>query len=359
MKAATVTREGDGQFDERGDAGAVDLRDVVEVDDDFAGALLHELMREIVEVFAGFADGQAAVDLEVVDSGGFARGNFQRWIKRHEIFLLRCRRQATAGRVIADGPHYTMKDVKNKVQGTRRHKWRVSIEEARAIQERLRERWEGQDRLGTIRTVAGVDAAFVVTESQVLKKKSRWDRLRTANRAIGCAVVFRFPEMEEVERAWAVVPLEFPYVPGFLSFREVPALLAALKKLRAMPDLLFCDGQGYAHPRRMGLASHLGIWLDRPTIGCAKSILIGRHGELGEEAGNWADLVDGGERIGAALRTRTGVKPVYVSQGNRVSLRTAVGLTLEVADGFRIPRPTRVADGFTKEVKKAVASGEW
>jgi deoxyribonuclease V len=196
-----------------------------------------------------------------------------------------------------------------------------------------------------------------LTGSQALKKGNRWERLREANRAIGCVVVFRYPEMEELGRAYAVVRLEFPYVPGLLSFREVPALLAALNKLKAMPDLLFCDAHGYAHPRRMGLASHLGVWLDRPTIGCAKSILIGTHGELGEEAGNWTALVDGSERIGAALRTRTGVKPVYVSQGNRVSLRTAVGLTLEMTDGFRIPRPTRVADQFTKEVKKAVASG--
>jgi deoxyribonuclease V len=146
--------------------------------------------------------------------------------------------------------------------------------------------------------------------------------------------------------------LDFPYVPGFLSFREVPALLAALKKLKVQPDLLFCDGQGYAHPRRMGLASHLGVWLDRPTIGCAKNILVGTHGQLKKEAGSWTELVDGGERIGAAVRTRAGVRPVYVSQGNRVSLETAIRLTLEVTDGFRIPRPTREADWFTKEVKR-------
>jgi len=250
-----------------------------------------------------------------------------------------------------------MNNVKNKLQESRRHKWRVSTAEARAIQEKLREKWEGTDRLGTIRTVAGLDAAFVVTESQALKKESRSERLRAANRAIGCVVVFRYPELEQVERAYAVVPLDFPYVPGFLSSREVPALLAALKKLKTTPDLLFCDGQGYAHPRRMGLASHLGVCLDRPTIGCAKSILIGTHGALKEEAGSWTELVEAGERIGAAVRTRAGVKPVYVSQGNRVSLETAVRLTLEVADGFRIPRPTRLADHFANAVKRTVASG--
>jgi deoxyribonuclease V len=209
--------------------------------------------------------------------------------------------------------------------------------------------------LGEIRTIAGLDAAFVLNESQTLKKKvNRWQRLRHANQAIGCVVVFRFPELVEIERAYALVPLRFPYIPGLLSFREIPALLPALEKLRIMPDLLFCDGQGYAHPRRFGLAAHLGVWLDRPTIGCAKSILIGEHGEVGSGAGGWAGLDDpkNGERIGAAVRTRDGVKPVYVSQGNRVSLETAIRWTLAVSDGFRIPRPTREADRFASSVKR-------
>jgi deoxyribonuclease V len=250
-----------------------------------------------------------------------------------------------------------MKDVENKSKAARRHRWRVTITEAREIQQKMRERWEGKDRLGSIRTVAGLDAAFVLTGSQALKKVNRWKRMQEANQAIGCVVVFRYPEMTELERAFAIVPLEFPYIPGLLSFREVPALLAALKKLREMPDLLFCDGQGYAHPRRMGLASHLGVWLDRPTVGCAKSILIGEHGPLKQDKGSWTGLVDksAGERIGAVLRTRPGVRPVYVSQGNRVSLETAVRLTLEVSDGYRIPRPTREADHFAAEIKRKLA----
>ena len=238
----------------------------------------------------------------------------------------------------------------------KRHAWRVAPERARAIQEELRKEWEGADRLPEIRTVAGLDAAIVLTGSQALKKRrSRWNVLREANRAIGCVVVFRFPEMEEIERASAVVPLHFPYIPGLLSFREIPALLAALRKLRELPDLLFCDGQGYAHPRRFGLACHLGVLLDRATIGCAKSLLVGTHAELGEEAGSWAPLVDEkarAERIGAVLRTRKGVRPVYVSQGHRVSLETAIRLTLEVADGVRIPKPTRAADAFASERKQ-------
>jgi deoxyribonuclease V len=250
-----------------------------------------------------------------------------------------------------------MKDMENKSQAAQRHPWRVTTAEAREIQQKMRELWESQDRLGPIRTVAGLDAAFVLTGSQALEKVNRWKQMEEANRAIGCAVVFRYPEMTELERAFAIVPLEFPYVPGLLSFREVPALLAALEKLREMPDLLFCDGQGYAHPRRLGLASHLGVWLDRPTIGCAKSILIGEHGPLKQAKGSWTELVDKSteERIGAAVRTRAGVRPVYVSQGTRVSLETAIRLTLEVSDGYRIPRPTREADHFAGEIKRKLA----
>jgi len=236
------------------------------------------------------------------------------------------------------------------------HPWKVAPAQAREIQEKLRARWEGENRLSQIKTVAGLDAAFVLTGSQALKKKtSRWNALRDANRAIGGVVVFSFPELVEIGRAHAIVPLQFPYVPGFLSFREIPALLAALEKLRQMPDLLFCDGQGYAHPRRMGLATHLGILLDRPTIGCAKSILIGTHGRLARKAGSWTRLLDeqqSQEIIGVAVRTRDGIKPVYVSQGHRISLQTAIQLTLQVCDGVRIPRPTREADKLVSEVKR-------
>ena len=235
------------------------------------------------------------------------------------------------------------------------HAWNVAPAEAREIQEKLRAKWEGEDRLGNIQTIAGLDAAFVLSGSQALKKRSRWTALREANRAIGGVVVFRFPEMVEIARASALLPLRFPYVPGFLSFREIPALLAALAKLKRMPDLLFCDGQGYAHPRRMGLATHLGILLDRPAIGCAKSILIGTHGDLAEKAGSWTALTDhkaGGETIGAAVRTRDGATPIYVSQGHRISLENAIRLTLAVSDSVRIPRPTRAADQFVSEVKR-------
>ena len=232
------------------------------------------------------------------------------------------------------------------------HKWDIGIAEARKIQEKLREKWVGGDRFEGIRTVAGLDAAFVLTGSQGFEaSRNRWTALREANRAIAAVVLYKYPEMQELQRAHAEVRLQFPYVPGFLSFREIPALLAALGKLRQMPDLMFCDGQGYAHPRRMGLATHLGIVLDRPTIGCAKSILIGKHEPLGNEKGEWTPMLDGEERIGAALRTRTGVKPMYISQGHRISLETALRLTLSVCNGPRIPRPTRDADRYVSELK--------
>ncbi len=123
-------------------------------------------------------------------------------------------------------------------------------------------------------------------------------------RAIAGVIVYRFPEMEEIERVWAERRLTFPYVPGLLSFREIPVLLKALARLRHAPDVIFCDGQGYAHPRRFGIACHLGVLLDCPTIGCAKSILVGTAEEPGQKAGAWTPLVDGGEVVGAVLRTR-------------------------------------------------------
>jgi len=262
--------------------------------------------------------------------------------------------------------HYTMKIMQNKssvagVAGAQPN-WKVTPGQARAIQEELRAQWEGQDRLGKIRTVAGLDASFVLTGSQALSKQSnRRLRAREANRAIGCVVLYRFPEMKEIARVSAVVRLRFPYIPGLLSFREIPALLAALRKIKDTPDLLFCDAHGYAHPRRFGLASHLGVLLDRPTIGCAKSLLIGTHGALGAKAGSWTELVDekkGGEPIGAVLRTRDYVRPIYVSQGHHISLETAIRLTLAVSDGYRIPRPTRDADHFASETKRKLLRAE-
>ncbi len=243
------------------------------------------------------------------------------------------------------------------MQARFRHPWNVTPDEARRIQLQLREKWEGTDRLGRIRTVAGADVAFVIAGSQALRRPRQ--AIREANRAIAGVIVYRFPEMEEIERTCAVRPLTFPYVPGLLSFREIPALLAALTKLQHAPDLIFCDAQGYAHPRRFGLACHLGVLLDRPTIGCAKSLLIGTHAEPARGRGAWAPITDRDTRsepevIGAALRTRDAVRPVFVSQGHRISLERAIDLTLAVSDGFRIPRPTREADHFVGAIKRGM-----
>ncbi|MCL4524648.1 MAG: endonuclease V, partial [Acidobacteria bacterium] len=192
----------------------------------------------------------------------------------------------------------------------------------------------------SIRSVAGADVAFDFRGGGT-----------SQGRAIAGVIVYSFPELREIERAWAVRALEFPYVPGLLSFRELPALLAAFAKLKTVPDVIFCDAQGYAHPRRFGLACHLGVLLDRATIGCAKSRLIGTHQEPGRAAGSWATLVDAGETTGAVVRTRSGVKPIYVSPGHRVSLASARELALAVCDGYRIPRPTREADHFVEQMK--------
>jgi deoxyribonuclease V len=247
-----------------------------------------------------------------------------------------------------------MKD--KPIRVVRRHRWDVTPTEARKIQQELRTYWKGEDAFGEIRTVVGLDASFLLVGPQALHQRpSHWNRLKESNRAIGCVVMYRFPEMQELERVHAILTLEFPYVPGLLSFREIPVLLKALRKLRQPPDLLFCDAQGYAHPRRLGLASHLGVILDRPSIGCAKSILIGKHDPLPVKAGSWTPLIDekaDGERIGAVLRTRTGVRPIYVSQGHRVSLESAIRLAFAVADGYRVPRPTRDADHYAAEIKR-------
>ena len=227
------------------------------------------------------------------------------------------------------------------------HRWDVTPAEARQIQLELRPRFEREDRLPALRRVAGADVALDLRRRRV----------------IAGVMVYSFPELVEVERVWAERRLSFPYVPGLLSFRETPALLRAFERLRHEPDLIFYDGHGYAHPRRFGIACHLGVLLDRPTVGCAKSRLIGRHAEPGRAAGAWTPLIDDrneppemlGETIGAVLRTRTAVHPIYVSQGHRVSLRRAIELVLAVCDGYRIPRPTREADHFVEATKRARA----
>jgi deoxyribonuclease V len=156
-------------------------------------------------------------------------------------------------------------------------------------------------------------------------------------------VVLSLPGLEVVASATARVPVAFPYISGYLSFREVPAVLAALERLEARPDVVLCDGQGIAHPRRLGLASHLGVVTGLPTVGVAKSRLVGEHPPAPERPGAWAPLTHRGELVGAVLRTRAGVQPVYVSPGHRVCLETSVALTLACTTRFRLPETTRAA----------------
>ena len=207
------------------------------------------------------------------------------------------------------------------------HPWDVSPKQAVAIQRGLASKVVCKGGPRDVRRVAGVDIAV--------------DSRRGVG--TGAVVVLSYPELDVVEVAVAEAPLTFPYVPGLLSFREVPVLREAFRKLRGPFDLLLVDGQGYAHPRRFGLACHLGLLLDVPAIGCAKSRLLGEHTEPDRAAGSRSDLVDKGEVIGSVLRTRDGVKPLFVSSGHRIGLAEAEAWVLRCCRGLRLPEPTRLA----------------
>jgi deoxyribonuclease V len=217
-----------------------------------------------------------------------------------------------------------------------RTRWDVTPREAVRLQQTWRERVETQDRYGPLRYVAGADLAFDPE----------------TNLAFAGVIVYRLPSLDEVERRMARRKLRFPYVPGLLSFRESPVLLAAFARLRVSPDVILIDGHGVAHPRRFGIACHLGLLLDRPTIGCAKSILVGEAGEPGAQAGSTAALVDKGEKVGVVLRTRDHVRPIYVTIGHRVSLESAVRIVTQCVDGFRLPKPTREADHWVRDLRR-------
>ncbi len=210
----------------------------------------------------------------------------------------------------------------------RAHAWNLSPKDAIQLQEQLRTRVISsplEDE--TIQYVAGIDVGFP-------KNKA------TARAAIA---LMQYPSMALVNQSLAELPVSMPYVPGLLSFREIPVILKALEGLSITPDVLITDSQGIAHPRRFGLACHLGVLLDMPAIGCAKSILVGKHGTLPEDRGSTTDLVDRGETVGSVVRTRDGVKPVYISIGHRLDLTSAVRIILNCGGGYRLPEPTRWA----------------
>lgn len=207
------------------------------------------------------------------------------------------------------------------------HPWDLSVSEARALQPRLAEKVIAKTTLdvGAIQTVAGVDVGF---------------RKDVAQAAV---VVLSFPELEPLDYALGEAAVTFPYVPGLLTFREGPSVLDALEKLATWPDLFVFDGHGLAHPGRIGLAAHMGVLLDHPSIGCAKSRLTGTHDEPGEAVGAWVPLLDQGEIIGAVVRSRSKIKPLYISVGHRVDLPTAIHLVLQCTRGYRLPETTRYA----------------
>jgi len=207
------------------------------------------------------------------------------------------------------------------------HEWSLTPREAVELQKRLRERVRVEPLRKKIETVAGADISF-----------NKFDPVVYAG-----VVVLRLPSLEVVEEVGVVSETKFPYVPGLLSFRESPSVLEAWAKLKTEPDAVMFDGQGIAHPRRVGIASHVGLIIKRPTFGCAKSVLVGKFDEPGEERGSWTPLVDRGETIGAALRTKTRVQPIFVSPGHLVDLEGAVELTLRCDGGYRQPEPTRRA----------------
>jgi deoxyribonuclease V len=208
-----------------------------------------------------------------------------------------------------------------------RHAWPATAEEATAIQQQLRGEIITEDQLGPVQRVAGVDVGF--------------ESGGTITRA--AIAVLSFPELQLVEQAIARRPTTFPYIPGFLSFREIPAVLDALERITTPPDLLLCDGQGIAHPRRMGIAAHLGLLVDLPAIGVGKSLLVGKHEEVPEERGAWQPLRHRGETVGAVLRTRVGTKPLYISLGHRISLLTAIDYVMRCTTKWRLPETTRHA----------------
>jgi len=220
------------------------------------------------------------------------------------------------------------------------HEWNLSYAEARRVQGELAGRVEFVPLEREPEIIAGLDCAFSGDGKRTFAAVVV---LRVTGCRPGLAGGPDCFEFELVETATAEQETRFPYIPGLLSFREAPVCLEAVAKLSLLPDLFMIDGQGVAHPRRLGLASHLGLFLDKPTIGCAKSRLIGKFEEPGTEKGAWSPLRDGQEIIGAAVRTRSRVKPVFVSVGHKCALEDAIRITLACATKYRIPEPTRLA----------------
>jgi deoxyribonuclease V len=212
------------------------------------------------------------------------------------------------------------------------HRWDLDRDEMKAKQQELATQVVLEDQYTRIGLIAGVDMAI--------------NELSGMARA--AVVLLSFPELTPQEQHIFEEPLRMAYVPGLLSFRELPCVLGALARLRQQPDLIMADGQGIAHPRGLGIAAHLGIWTGIPTIGCAKSILVGNHEPVGENVGDWQPLIYQQQTVGAALRTRAHVKPMIISAGHKISLQSSISSVLACGRGYRLPEPTRLADKLSK-----------
>ncbi|MFN2598495.1 MAG: deoxyribonuclease V [Pyrinomonadaceae bacterium] len=224
------------------------------------------------------------------------------------------------------------------------HEWGMTPREAVGLQKSLRDRVRIAPLRKKIKTVAGTDISFNKFETTVYAG----------------VVVLALPSLEVVEEVGVVSESKFPYVPGLLSFRETPSVLEAWEKLKTEPDAVMFDGQGIAHPRRVGIASHVGLLIGRPTFGCAKSVLVGKYEEPNEERGSWSPLVDpkNGETVGAALRTKTRVQPIYVSPGHMIDLEGAIKLTLACDGGYRQPEPTRRAHHLVNALRRGECAAD-
>jgi deoxyribonuclease V len=218
------------------------------------------------------------------------------------------------------------------------HKWGFSYKEAVGLQKRLAKKVLIVPMRKMPSFVAGLDCALS----------------KDGKKIVAAVIVLKLPGFETVEIQHAVCKLTFPYIPGLLSFREAPCCLKAVRKLSTIPDAFLIDGHGYAHPRRFGIACHLGLFLDRPTIGCGKSRLIGEFREPKIQRGSFSLLKDKGQTIGAVVRTRTNVKPVFASIGNKCTVRDAIKVILACSGQYRIPEPTRLAHQLVNRLKTGI-----
>jgi deoxyribonuclease V len=212
--------------------------------------------------------------------------------------------------------------------------WPSNVKDAREVQNTLRKKVKIIPLEKLPRYIASIDASFV------------------DNMIVAVACLFKYPELEHVEDAVSIKKIEFPYVPGYLTFREGPAVIKAVSRLKIKPELLLFDGQGIAHPAGMGIASHIGALLDIPSIGCAKSLLVGRYKEPGKKKGEFSKLIYNGETVGAVLRTKDNVKPMFVSPGHRTDVETSINLVLNCTGRYRIPEPLRYADITANKIRK-------